>query len=112
MRRDGIEEMIPLTIRRLIGKISQRRFPRSNSCGRCFCVWAIVKEHITTYDADGISGCFPLCESCWKSLSIQERMPYYDAMLKKSRSEQLLILYDYDFDWYEEKARAAVLAGR
>ena len=44
-------------------------------CGRCKMPWAGVESHCTNYT--DVRGCFPLCEDCWNSLTIEERLPYY-----------------------------------
>lgn len=38
-----------------------------------------VVPHITNYNSE--SGCFPLCENCWKSFSIEERLPFYKSLV-------------------------------
>lgn len=50
-------------------------------CGRCKIPWRFTKEHITQYGTDG-SGCFPLCERCWKELGTpKQRWPYYSQLI-------------------------------
>lgn len=49
------------------------------SCGRCRLTWNRVEPHTTMYSED--RGCFPLCESCWSSLSPDERLPYYRELV-------------------------------
>lgn len=44
-------------------------------CFRCKMPWASVKSHSTNYTKT--EGCFPLCEDCWESLTVKERLPYY-----------------------------------
>lgn len=58
-----------------IGKISEMMFPDTASCGRCHMSFAIDVFHSTPYRMG--SGCFPLCEYCWKDMSPEERLPYY-----------------------------------
>jgi hypothetical protein len=35
----------------------------------------VVESHST--DFTEARGCFPLCEYCWKSLTPEQRLPYY-----------------------------------
>jgi len=49
--------------------------PGYSWCYRCKMSWASVERHCTNYTET--RGCFPLCEKCWKSLTIEERFPYY-----------------------------------
>jgi len=44
-------------------------------CGRCNRSWKWVKGHATNYTES--SGCFPLCDSCWKALTPEQRLPFY-----------------------------------
>lgn len=58
--------------------------------GWCFCCkrqWDIVEGH-RTYDPEGTSGCFPLCEECWADMTPEERVPYYDRLFA-----------DWEADW-------------
>jgi len=66
---------LPLSIKKFIGKIARRYYPNYSYCYRCGRPWKICKAHSTMY-SDNV-GCFPLCESCWKSLSINNRIRYY-----------------------------------
>ena len=47
-------------------------------CYRCGDTWDYKKPHTTPYDDTG--GCFPLCESCWASLTPTERLLFYEQM--------------------------------
>lgn len=48
-------------------------------CYKCKGSWEHLDEHRTMY-GNG-SGCFPLCEQCWKKLGTPEaRLPYYRMM--------------------------------
>ena len=40
--------------------------------------WAIVEDHTTFYSER--SGCFPLCETCWEFLNVEQRLPYYKLL--------------------------------
>jgi len=72
-------------------------------CLRCHSNWIVAEPHSTPY-APG-SSCFPLCESCWQSLSPERRLEYYEKLVlsiwqsAKSRDK-----------WPQIKA--AVLAGK
>lgn len=48
------------------------------ACGRCNRTWDITDNHTTYYASD--SGCFPLCADCWKKLTPEERLPYYQRL--------------------------------
>ena len=51
-----------------MGRISRLLFPSHGYCGKCQTTWSLVKEHTTMYS--DTRGCFPLCEKCWRSLTI------------------------------------------
>lgn len=75
--------------------------PGYSGCARCGFTWATVEGHATPYEwtdkalklvfSEGESkpsivqlpeampsrSCFPLCESCWSSLTPEQRLPYY-----------------------------------
>jgi hypothetical protein len=44
-------------------------------CERCWGVVGYDNIHSTMYENS--RGCFPLCQSCWKSLTPDARLPYY-----------------------------------
>jgi hypothetical protein len=48
-------------------------------CLRCGDTWDRTPYH-STYIGAG-SSCFPLCERCWRGLSPQERLPYYERLV-------------------------------
>lgn len=52
----------------------------TSTCLRCVTPWSQVEEHSTPY-GDGMSGCFPLCESCWQDLTPELRLPYYRILI-------------------------------
>ena len=77
-------------------KFWRGQYPTFSYCGRCGYPWPVVISHPTNYAAvttdQGVemSGCFPLCESCWKKLGTPEaRMPYYVAL----------------YEWWDERGR-------
>jgi hypothetical protein len=98
---------------RIIGLGSQLVWSRLSECGRCWRVWAIVEGHSTRYSYESIEfnllphemakpdtslvlrkissswGCFPLCENCWKVLTVEERLPYYSKMIDGWRKSAL-----------------------
>lgn len=61
-----------------VGRISAFFSPGFSACGRCRTTWDYVEHHVTNYN-DG-SGCFPLCQKCWRDLLPAERVPYYRAL--------------------------------
>jgi len=58
-------------------------------CGHCDTSFEFSIGHLTFYAED--RACFPLCESCWGALTIEERMPYYEQLIAdwKSFDDQL-----------------------
>lgn len=68
-----------MTARQALGFFSRLITPSYGYCLDCGVSWAFAKEHITCYD--GGNGCFPLCEKCWSSLSVEQRLPYYVELL-------------------------------
>jgi hypothetical protein len=89
-----------LKIRKILGRMSQLINTGWGSCKRCGITWAFVHGHITDYDLG--DGCFPLCESCWKDLTPEERLPFYRQMYDEWGT--------LSPDW--EKIEAAVLDGK
>ena len=84
-----------------IGKMSKLFTPNLSSCGKCKTTWGFVEPHNTQYSR--CYGMFPLCEECWSELTPQERLPYYEQLIKRwgnvSEEDKTLI-------------REAVLAGK
>lgn len=72
---------IPLGIRKLIGNLSNWYYPATGTCGHCNRNWRVAQEHSTLF-LYGHS-CFPLCEMCWRDLSIAERLPHYEALYNR-----------------------------
>jgi hypothetical protein len=64
-----------LLLRKIAGFFARLIFPMYSACGRCGMTWNVTKYH-STYVPVG-RGLFPLCESCWKDLTPQDRLPYY-----------------------------------
>jgi hypothetical protein len=50
-------------------------------CSCCGNTWDKMVPHTTWYSISG--GCFPLCELCWSLLTIEERLPHYEALVSK-----------------------------
>ena len=48
-------------------------------CYRCHVLWRVGNTHSTQWSRS--SGTFPLCESCWSDLTIEQRIPYYDRLV-------------------------------
>lgn len=71
-----------IKVRRLLGEASRLLFPSYSWCGHCTRTWNVCKCHITDYMYENFItwGCFPLCEDCWKELTIEERLPYYEKL--------------------------------
>jgi len=50
-------------------------------CLRCHKTWGVAQMHDTQFRED--SGCFPLCEQCWKELGTPDkRLPYYFELME------------------------------
>ena len=73
--------MSKLKVYRIVGVLSQILFPHYGSCGRCGRTWNICKGHSTQYTSS--CGMFPLCESCWVELTIEDRLPYYRKLFDR-----------------------------
>lgn len=70
-----------LFARKAVGLVSRMVYLNYSACGRCNRSWALVDEHVTPVDfSTGGHGCFPLCETCWSELTIEERLPYYHEL--------------------------------
>jgi len=67
--------MNKLKIRKLWGIIARMFSPGYFWCGRCKRPWNVCEGHYTQYNKS--SSCFPLCQQCWKELTIEERLPFY-----------------------------------
>ena len=65
-------------VRKALGVISQKVFPQMGSCGSCGMTWNVCEAHSTQYTER--SGCFPLCELCWKEFTPNERLPFYKKL--------------------------------
>jgi len=89
-----------LKIRKVLGKMSQLINNGWSGCQRCGIIWGFTHPHITNYTHS--DGCFPLCESCWKDLTPEERLPFYRNLYTKWGTLSL--------DW--KKIEAAVLDGK
>ena len=68
-----------LKLRRAVGFVTSRLFPSYSTCYHCGRPWKIVEPHDTNFRAG--HGCFPLCQECWGELSIEQRLPYYEALV-------------------------------
>lgn len=96
---------------RIRAALDRHRHPHTGFCKHCGMTWASVAEHSTPYEwtewvqvpsgqvihVDNVPSlssvtvstnrripahaCFPLCEKCWAVLTIEERMPYYMALV-------------------------------
>ena len=116
-------DSLPLNERMIVGKFARFEHKGWGDCGRCGRPWSICEGHTTDYtvsDADTIAmakmeaklsniseeqvalspsrGCFPLCESCWKELTIEQRLPFYHALYwgrDKKRLDQVAVEWKY-----------------
>ncbi len=51
-------------------------------CMRCGDTWDRTPAHSTSFNETW--GAFPLCERCWRKLTITERLPYYLVWRKEN----------------------------
>lgn len=81
-----------LWLRRLIGATTRPFCLNFTYCGHCGRPWKMCRPHITYWNQN--QGCFPLCEDCWKELTIEERVPYYIMLVNSwgDRSNKAQIL--------------------
>jgi hypothetical protein len=81
-----------------------------STCNKCKRPWNMVKGHSTKFNEH--SGCFPLCEECWASLTPETRMPYYEMLIadwsRRTRGAAEFEKHLID----AENIRAAVMAGK
>lgn len=69
-----------LWLRRLAAKLLNPFWPHLSGCKRCSRNWGICQAHYTMFsDSDGM---FPLCELCWRELSVPERLWYYYVLFE------------------------------
>ena len=92
-----------LGIRRALADRAQELSPGIATCRYCNMPWTVVYHHNTNY---GNRGCFPLCELCWQTLTIDERLPYYRELWESWGWDN----WDKDRSW--EKIEAAVREGK
>ncbi len=103
-----------LLLRKINGFFARLISPRYSACGRCGTPWRVTKHHSTNVNEMG--GMFPLCESCWKGLTPQDRLPYYRKLYDSWFKNMLETLPDGtpykgpNMTW--EEIEAAVLAGK
>lgn len=102
-----------LLIRKIAGFFARLISPMYSWCYRCGMPWRVTKHH-ETWVTEG-SGIFPLCESCWKELTPQDRLPYYrrlyDSWLK-TMPETLPDGSPAKLNMTWEEIETAVLAGK
>ena len=72
---------LPFALRRLQASALNPLSPGYSGCGHCHRNWRICQSHGTKIS--GEEGVFPLCQECWEELSIEQRLPYYQALWNK-----------------------------
>lgn len=75
-----------LSIRQALGSLSQFVDLSHSYCYRCWITWTFVREHTTWYryiDGHKDTGCFALCEHCWKELTPIQRLPFYRMLFER-----------------------------
>lgn len=85
----------------LLAPIARLFSPGYSHCRHCGFPWNCVNHHVTTY-TEG-RGMFPLCETCWSKLTVEERIPYYVQLWEEWNRKDLPGLTVEDI-------RAAVIA--
>jgi len=81
-------------LKRIRGVFLQFLAPAYGSCGRCWTPWKYTKGHCTNFNNGG--GGFPLCEDCWRLLTVGERLPYYRKLWKDWEKDGYI-----DYTWEE-----------
>lgn len=103
-------------IRKLLGSLSQSMDPAHGFCFHCGITWSYTENHVTDYEwaliewppgsgnweKTRLCGCFPLCEFCWKNLTVEERLPHYQKLVLNTWGENA-------GEW--QKVRKAVMEG-
>jgi hypothetical protein len=67
------------SLRQIFGWISRVLSPGYSGCLRCGMSWLFTRHHITRYSF--FAGCFPLCEHCWRKLTVDQRLRYYHGLV-------------------------------
>lgn len=102
-----------------------RNFSGYGGCLRCYTPWNKTKEHTTRYhsckdayhvyneykDESPCGGCFPLCQTCWESLTINQRLPYYEALVTLWSADGFPDYNGVPYSVILERLKASVLAG-
>lgn len=109
------KKRIALFFRSIAGFFARLISPRYGACLRCGMSWRVTKHHSTNVTER--SGMFSLCESCWKDLTPQDRLPYYrklyESWLLRTAPPTLpdgTPYHETNLTW--EEIETAVLAGR
>lgn len=63
---------------RIYARISRALNPGFSSCRRCGVAWPWTTPHHTRYTA--YASCFPLCCGCWRGLTPDQRLPFYQQL--------------------------------
>ncbi len=69
-----LEYQAPLS-QRVIGWLQQFMALGYSTCECCGRPWRYAEEHTTYFSAS--TGCFPLCETCWKAMTPPQRVAFY-----------------------------------
>jgi hypothetical protein len=78
MRIEDVPPVSPFRLAR--GRALRPLAPGYSWCMRCKTPWKFTKAHYTPYTED--RSCFPLCETCWQELTPEQRVPYYEKLVK------------------------------
>lgn len=70
-----------IQIRKIVGPFLRLLAPGYSWCSSCGWPWRFAEPHLTRYTED--SSCFPLCECCWKRLTIEQRIPHYWGLARE-----------------------------
>ena len=68
-------------IQRLKVWLARLMSPGYSDCLQCHMPWKYAEPHVTylnrNHPGSEVCGVFPLCESCWKSMTPNERLKWY-----------------------------------
>lgn len=93
--------VIAVAIYFCLAPIARLTSPGYSCCGHCGFPWTWVEGHATPYSKGGTNkigdgiyvkvdrAMFPLCETCWSGLSVEERIPYYESLFESWNKEHL-----------------------
>ena len=79
-------------------------------CHRCGDTWDWATHHDTQYSET--TSCFPLCETCWRSMTPEDRLPYYFDLLRNWLSQATDYEYAQEIMEKWPQIKQAVMEGK